>query len=497
MKEVMLIENVCSGLIRRVQWSPVTGYLYVLCGEEQTLKVFDTKSLEPGKKATKQAHTLLLTHSTTRQIIHGFTINPKPVECVDELLLFCEGFLYVTKVTSAKNKLEGQRLRAVVTKNKEKVFASGVYLPDGSWVVGGEPHYSNNANTNGDTIYTSSLDETVKALDVSGKIKWQSKKVQVEGSDFKLRPAAMGLDESNNALYIGTKTNQIARFDLQTQKASIVVDGHDGEVWGCRRIELGPSNQVLNFYKKKKKKKKTYKKKNDGKWIAVGTRTSSVAVLSYPKLELKATHLIPRANTKSLLEGVQRLRWSPNGKYLAVAHGDSHCYIIEVAMDDEVRITLKQWKGLAHRAAPSHCQWSADGTLLKCFTRDYEVAYWILDSQKKTAEHCTKIPDPDKVRWESDPLVAGWDVQGLYQKGWDGTDLNDCAVTSDASLVASGDDFGTVRLHNYPAIDPEANYSYNGHAEFVVGVDFLVDDSYLLSVGGADLSIFQWKVVRK
>jgi len=236
---------------------------------------------------------------------------------------------------------------------------------------------------------------------------------------------------------------------------------------------------------------------SDGNWIAIGTTTSTIAILSYPKLELKATHFIPLANAKNELEGIEFLRFSPNGDYLAAAHGDGHCYIIAVQVGDEEKITLKQWKGLVHRAAPSHLQWSRDGKLVKCLTRDYEVAHWMLDFGKKTGEFLTKIPDPDKVQWDGDPLVAGWDVRGLYQKGWDGTDLNATTLTSDSALIASGDDFGTVRLHNYPAVDPEACHAYGGHAEFVVGVDFLADDSYLFSVGGADMAIFQWKVVRK
>jgi len=236
----------------------------------------------------------------------------------------------------------------------------------------------------------------------------------------------------------------------------------------------------------------------DGKWIAAGTTTSTIAILSYPKLELKkATHFIPLANVNNALEGVENLRWSPDNKYLAAVHGDAHLYIIAIDVDDDENMKLKQWKGLNHRAAPSHCQWSSDGNMVKCLTRDYEVAYWWLDFTKKNAEFLTKIPDPDKVQWYGDPLVAGWDVQGLYQKGWDGTNLKDCAITKDATLLASGDEFGTVRLHNYPAVDSEACNAYNGHAEFVVSVDFSSDDSYLFSAGGADVSIFQWKVVRK
>ncbi len=101
---------------------------------------------------------------------------------------------------------------------------------------------------------------------------------------------------------------------------------------------------------------------------------------------------------------------------------------------------------------------------------------------------------PDKLKWGGDPLIAGWDTEGLYQAGWDGTDLNDATLTSDSKLVVSGDDYGTIRLHNYPAIDKEACKAYTGHAEFVVGVEFLRDDSQLISCGGDDMAIFQWKL---
>merc|ERR1712152_135463 len=84
----------------------------------------------------------------------------------------------------------------------------------------------------------------------------------------------------------------------------------------------------------------------------------------------------------------------------------------------------------------------------------------------------------------------------MGQPGWDGTDLNDATCTSDNKLIVSGDDYGVVRLHNYPAIDPSACYEYRGHAEFVVGVEFLRDDSQLITCGGNDMAIFQWKLIK-
>ncbi|ETO12300.1 HELP domain containing protein, partial [Reticulomyxa filosa] len=506
MKDVALIDNVCTGLIRRVQWSPVSGYLYVICSEEQQIKVYDTSGLGPGKKATKQVQTILLEYPTTRQIIHGFIINPKHQnDCVDELMFFCDGFLYVTKIIAGKNKkLEGQRLRSITAKTKEKAFICGTYVSDdGSWIIGGasgtlyfgqdnkiskevvihkKPITSLCINSSGDTIYTCSLDETIKAVDRKGKDKWQSKELHIDGSDFKSQPAAMDIDENAGVLYLGTKSNQIAKFDLKTQQVNILIDGHDGQIWGVaahvkertfvtvgwdKAIKIWAPNthQCIATYEFSAKDspqtdEKTPEKwelkccslSSDGNWIAVGTTTSTIAILSYPKLELKATHFIPLANVNNELEGIEFIQWSPDNSHIAIAHGDAHCYLISVNIDNNEKISLKQWKGFNHRAAPSHLQWSTDGKIVKCLTRDYEVVHWLLDFNKKTAEFSTKIPDPDHIEWHNDPLVAGWDVQGLYQRGWDGTDLNSVAVTSDRSLIASGDDFGTVRLHNYPAI---------------------------------------------
>jgi len=115
---------------------------------------------------------------------------------------------------------------------------------------------------------------------------------------------------------------------------------------------------------------------------------------------------------------------------------------------------------------------------------------------QKKAKFSVQIPDPDVTKWAGDPLLAGWDVEGLYQKGFDGTDLNDCTLTSDGKLIISGDDYGTVRLHNYPAIDPETHLSFTGHAEFVQGVELLRDDSQLITCGGEDMAIFQWKLTK-
>merc|ERR1719320_2423719 len=91
---------------------------------------------------------------------------------------------------------------------------------------------------------------------------------------------------------------------------------------------------------------------------------------------------------------------------------------------------------------------------------------------------------------------------GLYQTNasWDGSGLNCCSLARGGQLegnsnyVVSGDNFGTVRLFNYPAINEEANWEFKGHGAFVVGCKFLASMTILVTVGGGDRSVFQWRL---
>merc|ERR1719300_326583 len=88
---------------------------------------------------------------------------------------------------------------------------------------------------------------------------------------------------------------------------------------------------------------------------------------------------------------------------------------------------------------------------------------------------------------------------GLFQSdvGWYGTDLNCCSRSrADIPLIVSGDDFGVVRLHRYPAIKEEAHWEFTGHGAFVVGCKFTTDAKRVITVGGGDRAIFQWRVTK-
>lgn len=94
--------------------------------------------------------------------------------------------------------------------------------------------------------------------------------------------------------------------------------------------------------------------------------------------------------------------------------------------------------------------------------------------------------------------LLGWAVQGIWCKGdMDGSDINAVCRSHTGHLLASADDFGSINLFRYPVIDANVKtVKHNvskGHSSHVMNVRWTCGDEYLISVGGGDKCVFQWK----
>jgi len=369
-------------------------------------------------------------------------------------------------------------------------------------------------------------------------------------NDFEFLPRAMAYDHESKTVLVGSRTCQIMSWNLSNGKSEILIDGHDDQVWGlttCNKPGFehyyitGGYDGVLKMWDCKARKIiDTYefevdgdlKKQivqciwsNDGMLVAAGSEDGFVYLFTWfdnkdRELVLVAEYEVPVKKGREP-EGVSYMRFNEDDSVLAVAHMDSNLYLFSIVggaggggggghrrqrsdsryqdqKDIEAGPTykLEPWKAATHRAAPTHIQWNSDATMVKVLTRDYEVAHWRVDNKSRSLKFYPHIPDPDDVKWAGDPLVAGWDVEGCYQPEWDGTDLNDVTLSDDGVFLAAGDDFGLVRLFKYPAVSnkPDVHRKYKGHSSFVVGVEFCRNNEYLITCGGNDMAIFQWKL---
>lgn len=84
----------------------------------------------------------------------------------------------------------------------------------------------------------------------------------------------------------------------------------------------------------------------------------------------------------------------------------------------------------------------------------------------------------------------------------DGTDVNAVDRSNDEHfkpmmrLLASGDDNGKVRLLEYPCVSQHAqSVKGRGHSSHVTNVKFTKNDEVIISTGGEDQTILQWKCI--
>ncbi len=93
-------------------------------------------------------------------------------------------------------------------------------------------------------------------------------------------------------------------------------------------------------------------------------------------------------------------------------------------------------------------------------------------------------------------LPLGWPVQGIWPPCSDGSDINSVDRSDNRDVLATADDFGKVKLFKYPVAQPNAGFKkYTGHSAHVTNVRFTFKNSHIISTGGGEKSIFQWRYV--
>lgn len=59
------------------------------------------------------------------------------------------------------------------------------------------------------------------------------------------------------------------------------------------------------------------------------------------------------------------------------------------------------------------------------------------------------------TKWATQHCSLSFQTVGIWPENADGTDVNTVCRNSERSLIATGDDFGKVKLYSYPASQPK------------------------------------------
>ena len=264
----------------------------------------------------------------------------------------------------------------------------------------------------------------------------------------------------------------------------------------------------------------------DGKLLALGTNAGELRIYDSNSLQLVISvdlNDFGKRQIKGQQENwIQTLRFSPDGKLLAVGtHGMVIC-LVDLRENYKVKGLLK-----AHNSAITHLDWSKDGKHLQSNCRGYELLFHDVDAAAVDKSKQNTAPKTLRdAAWASRTCILGWPVNGIFDPQQDGTDINAVDVAPSQQFLATADDYGCVNLLRYPCnvavsgagrlrfvdrgrhvrahfitvslclfAQGNKRRTYSGHGSHVANLRFTANEKFLISVGGNDKTVLQWKVV--
>uniref|UniRef100_A0A3Q3WDZ3 Uncharacterized protein n=1 Tax=Mola mola TaxID=94237 RepID=A0A3Q3WDZ3_MOLML len=223
-----------------------------------------------------------------------------------------------------------------------------------------------------------------------------------------------------------------------------------------------------------------------GAVVAIGTHSGKWYVLDAETTDLVAIHTDGN-------EQLSVMRFSVDGSLLAVGSHDNFIYLYTVT--EKGRKYSRYGKCTGHSSYITHLDWSPDNNLIMSNSGDYEILYWDVPNSCKLIRNRSECKDID---WATYTCVLGYHVFGVWPEGSDGTDINALIRSHNRKVIALADDFCKVHLFAYPCSTAKApSHKYSAHSSHVTNVSFLYSDSHLISTGGKDTSIMQWRLVEK
>ena len=208
---------------------------------------------------------------------------------------------------------------------------------------------------------------------------------------------------------------------------------------------------------------------------------------------------------KEFSEDISDIKFSPNGKMLAVGSHDSYIDIYACGFSLATHLVsgttdIRRLKRLAgHTSFITHLDWSADNSLLQSTCGSYEILYWDISKGKQLLSSIDAIESD--TAWGSYTCPIGFSVMGIWPANADGTDVNSVEVIYNKGIVLTGDDFGHLNLFNYPCVVKNAPCITGiGHSSHVMNVrtvaSLVGQETLTLTVGGNDNTVMVWTIKR-
>ncbi|XP_026641710.1 echinoderm microtubule-associated protein-like 4 isoform X6 [Microtus ochrogaster] len=324
------------------------------------------------------------------------------------------------------------------------------------------------------------------------------REIEVPDQYGTIRAVAEGKAEQ---VLVGTSRNFILRGTFN-DGFQIEVQGHTDELWGLAThpfkdllLTCAQDRQVCMWNSVEHRLEWTRLVDEPGHCadfhpsgtvVAIGTHSGRWFVLDAETRDLVSIHTDGN-------EQLSVMRYSVDGTLLAVGSHDNFIYLYSVS--ENARKYSRYGKCTGHSSYITHLDWSPDNKHIMSNSGDYEILYWDIENGCKLIRNRSDCKDID---WTTYTCVLGFQVFGVWPEGSDGTDINALVRSHNRRVIAVADDFCKVHLFQYPCSKAKApSHKYSAHSSHVTNVSFTHNDSHLISTGGKDMSIIQWKLVEK
>lgn len=185
--------------------------------------------------------------------------------------------------------------------------------------------------------------------------------------------------------------------------------------------------------------------------------------------------------------GIQTIAYSPDGRTLAVGTHGSVIALLDVAAKYKLVGTIN-----SHHSFLTHMDWSSDSSILRSNDGAYELLTHAVDPPSKPKQ-ITSASSTKDTQWHTFNCVLSYATIGVVHES-EGDFVNSIDRSPDGKLMATGNDDSRVALWRFPATEAgNTNHSYLSHSSHVTRVKFTPSGSHLLSTGGHDLALIQWK----
>jgi WD40 repeat protein len=206
-------------------------------------------------------------------------------------------------------------------------------------------------------------------------------------------------------------------------------------------------------------------------------------------------------------EAVTQIKASPDGTTLAVASADNTIDLWKVAATGQgagTRCKISRAHRLrGHSSFVTQMDWSRCGERLQSVCGAHELLYWNASTGEQIvgARGFEDVARWGPSRWQTYTATLGFPVMGVWAPGSDGTDVNALHVSECGGFCVTSDDSGRVNLLHMPCIVDHAPASSSlGHSSHVANIRYLlgggrVVGGRVVSIGGMDRSVIQWRIL--